>query len=122
MTDSARCWLAGYGSVFVPRPPFEVARRAGDAGVIVAHHGHAGLRSMLVQPNPMVKAPGQGVPTTVALTYLRLAGLVTDALPPYLVNFLKFPCVISDDKIRFALDWAPSMQPEDTLRATVERE
>jgi hypothetical protein len=67
MTEPARSWVTGYGSVLVPRPPFEVARRAGDAGVILAHHGASGLRSLLVQPNPLVKSAEQGAPTRVAL-------------------------------------------------------
>ncbi len=59
------------------------------------------------------------VPTTVAFAYLRLAGMVTSTFPPYLVNFFKYPCVISDEKIRLTLDWAPSIEPEAALRDTV---
>jgi UDP-glucose 4-epimerase len=59
------------------------------------------------------------VPTTVAFTYLRLAGLVTSTFPPYLVNFFKYPCIIADGKIRRALAWTPQVEPEEALRDTV---
>ncbi|MEL7371969.1 MAG: NAD-dependent epimerase/dehydratase family protein, partial [Myxococcota bacterium] len=39
------------------------------------------------------------VPSTAAVGYLRLTGLVSEALPPYLVNYFMYPCVISDQKI-----------------------
>lgn len=67
MAGPARSWLTGYGFVLVPRPPFEVAGRAGDEGVILAHHGQVGVRSVLVQPNPLVKQAGQGAAARLAL-------------------------------------------------------
>jgi UDP-glucose 4-epimerase len=89
--------LVGAFNVAGPRPvPWRKALRAIDARVLP-------------------------IPTTVALGYLRLAGLVTDAFPPYLVNFLKFSCVISDEKIRLALDWRPEVEPEEALRSAVRR-
>ena len=59
------------------------------------------------------------IPSTLAFAYLRLAGLVSRTLPPYLVNFFKYPCVISDQKLRDALGWAPTVQPEEALLDTV---
>lgn len=59
------------------------------------------------------------VPSSVAFGYLKLAGLVSKAFPPYLVNFFKYPCVISDEKIRKTLDWAPAVEPEDALFDTL---
>lgn len=67
MAEPARTWLTGYGLVLVPRIPFEVARRAGDEGVILAHHGQSGVCSALVQPNPLVKHASQGQAARLAL-------------------------------------------------------
>ena len=58
------------------------------------------------------------VPAEAAIGYLRLARLISPALPPYLVNFFKYPCVISDEKIRRALDWAPRVPPEKAVLDT----
>lgn len=59
------------------------------------------------------------VPSTVAINYLKMARLVSDSLPPYLVNFLKYPCVISDEAIRRTFGWSPQISQEEALRATV---
>lgn len=67
MAEPARTWLTGFGFVLVPHTPFEIARRAGDEGVILAHHGQSGVRSVLVQPNPLVKQAGQGPAARLAL-------------------------------------------------------
>ena len=58
------------------------------------------------------------VPAAAAIGYLRLTGLVSRALPPYLVNFFKYPCVIGDAKIRQALDWTPRVPPEKAVLDT----
>ena len=63
-------------------------------------------------------APRVPVPSPAAIGYLRLTGLLAAALPPYLVNFFKFPCVISDAKIRAALDWTPRIPPEKAVLDT----
>lgn len=59
------------------------------------------------------------VPSTVAYTYLKLAGLVTRTFPPYLVNFFKYPCVISTKKIEQTLGWSPRWASEDAILDTV---
>ena len=58
------------------------------------------------------------VPAAAAIGYLRLTGLVSPALPPYLVNFFKYPCVISDEKIRKTLDWVPRVPPHKAVLDT----
>jgi len=60
------------------------------------------------------------VPATLAFAYLGLSRLVSDALPPYLVNFQKYPCVIADEKIREAFDWEPWVSEVETIRSTVQ--
>jgi UDP-glucose 4-epimerase len=59
------------------------------------------------------------VPSTLAINYLRMAGLVSDSLPPYMVNFLKYPCVIADGAFRKTFGWEPQISQEEALRATV---
>ena len=59
------------------------------------------------------------VPSTLAINYLRMAGLVSDSLPPYMVNFLKYPCVVADEAFRKTFGWSPQISQEEALRATV---
>jgi hypothetical protein len=40
-------------------------------------------------------------------------------LPPYLVNFIKHPCVISDEAIRRTFGWEPQVDEVETVRSTV---
>lgn len=59
------------------------------------------------------------VPASVAYTFLKLAGLVTNTFPPYLIRFFKYPCIISHTKIEEALDWTPKWAAEDAILDTV---
>lgn len=58
------------------------------------------------------------VPSTAAIGYLKMAGLVSRALPPYMVNFFKYPCIISSAKLEEAFGFTPSVSIEDALRST----
>lgn len=62
------------------------------------------------------------VPAALAESYLRLARLFYSELPPYLVRFFKYPCVIADDAIRREFDWVPRRGQEEAIRDTVEVE
>lgn len=62
--------------------------------------------------------PRVPMPSTVAITYLKLAGLISAQLPSYLINFLMYPCVIGDDAFRKAFDWAPRVPMDEALRST----
>jgi UDP-glucose 4-epimerase len=61
------------------------------------------------------------VPGTLALAYLGLAGLFYRELPPYMVNYFKYPCVISDQALRGSFDWEPRVRQEEAIRRTVAR-
>jgi UDP-glucose 4-epimerase len=56
------------------------------------------------------------IPTAVASMYMRTAG----NFPQYLVNFFRYPCVITDRAFRHATGWAPTVPIEQTLWSTVE--
>lgn len=58
------------------------------------------------------------VPSSVAMSYLRIAGAVSHSFPPYLVRFFQYPCVISGEKIRRTVGWAPRIDAEDAVRET----
>jgi UDP-glucose 4-epimerase len=60
-------------------------------------------------------------PSTVAHAYLRIAGLFAPTLPPYLINFIKHPCVISDEALRRTFDWEPRVSEVDAILSTVRR-
>ncbi len=59
------------------------------------------------------------VPSSLAALALRASTRVSSAFPPYMVNFFKFPCVISDAAFRKAFDWAPRVPERETIVSTV---
>ncbi|HSN99184.1 MAG TPA: NAD-dependent epimerase/dehydratase family protein [Candidatus Nanopelagicales bacterium] len=54
------------------------------------------------------------VPGSLAKAYLQRFS----AFPAYLLNFLKYPCVISDRAFREATGWAPRVGVREALRST----
>ena len=60
------------------------------------------------------------IPSSFAKGALKLAQIVGAALPPYLVNFLKYPCIISDEAMRETFDWEPRVDQREAVRSTVE--
>lgn len=57
------------------------------------------------------------VPGLVADFLLRVRGRVGKALPPYLLDFFKYPCVVSDQKFRSEVGYAPQVSLRETLRS-----
>jgi len=57
------------------------------------------------------------LPAPLVALFLRA---VPDQVPGYLINFFKYPCVITDERFRAAFDWRPLMSLHDTLWSTVE--
>jgi UDP-glucose 4-epimerase len=55
------------------------------------------------------------VPSVVIKAYVR--GFLP--FPEYLVNFFKFPCVITDAAFRRDFGWSPEVSIHDTLKSTV---
>ena len=64
---------------------------------------------------PIAGADTFPLPSTLVSLYLR----TVSSFPPYLVNFFKYPCIISDDKFRAAFNWAPKVCLADTIGSTV---
>ena len=67
----------------------------------------------------LTRARGIPVPASLASAYLGLSRLLFRNQPPYLINFFKYPCVISDARFRRAFDWQPWMGEVETIRSTV---
>jgi UDP-glucose 4-epimerase len=59
------------------------------------------------------------VPASLAYAYLSLARRFGPGVPPYLVNFFKYPCIISDAAFRRAFTWEPRIGPEAAVHSTV---
>jgi UDP-glucose 4-epimerase len=57
------------------------------------------------------------IPSTIASGYLRVAGLFKQMLPPYLLNFLKYPCVISNHALKGTFGWRSRVSIQDGLRS-----
>ncbi len=58
------------------------------------------------------------VPAPVASAYLRLRAGFGPALPPYLLDFLKYPCVISDARFRADFGYAPEVGLVHTIKTS----
>jgi UDP-glucose 4-epimerase len=58
------------------------------------------------------------VPSMLANAYLRVA---SSSFPGYLLNFFKYPCVISDASFRSTFGWQPAHGLRATIEATVEQ-
>jgi UDP-glucose 4-epimerase len=54
------------------------------------------------------------LPETVAAAYMTFAGF-----PRYLLNFYKYPCVITDEAFRKAFAWKSNVDMRTTLVSTV---
>jgi UDP-glucose 4-epimerase len=54
------------------------------------------------------------LPQTIAEAYMTFAGF-----PRYLLNFYKYPCVISDEAFRRAFGWSARVDMRTTLVSTV---
>lgn len=59
------------------------------------------------------------VPATIASLGLSLLRKVTPVLPSYMVNFTKYPCLISDEAFRRAFNWAPTVDTMEAILSTV---
>jgi len=59
------------------------------------------------------------VPAPLASLALRLSGSLT--IPPYFIDFLKYHCVISDDKFRNDFGYEPRIGLIDTIQSTTNR-
>jgi UDP-glucose 4-epimerase len=57
------------------------------------------------------------LPSTLVKAYVRLFS----AFPEYLVNFLKYPCVITDAEFRKAFGWEPKVDIRETIASAVGR-
>lgn len=62
----------------------------------------------------IVEARTFPLPHTIAAAYMTIAGF-----PRYLLNFYKYPCVITDEAFRKAFDWTARVDIRTTLVSTV---
>lgn len=61
------------------------------------------------------------VPPPLIWPLRRLADSVRSTVPPYLVDFLKYPVIVSDDRFRAAFDWEPRIGIAEAIRSTISR-
>ncbi len=59
------------------------------------------------------------VPSGFATMALKVLRTFSTALPPYMVNFTKYPCIISDEALRQDYGWAPQVELTETIMSTV---
>ena len=95
-------------------------RESGSGGAPAGVYNVAGLGSLPWREAIRVAgARAIPVPGTLARAYLGLAGLFYRELPPYMVNYFKYPCVVSDQALRRDFEWAPQVGQEEAIRRTV---
>jgi UDP-glucose 4-epimerase len=63
----------------------------------------------------IVGAKGYPLPYTLAAAYLK----AMPGIPGYLLNFLRYPCIIADTALRKATGWEPKISIRETLASTV---
>ncbi|MCB9727367.1 MAG: NAD-dependent epimerase/dehydratase family protein [Deltaproteobacteria bacterium] len=61
------------------------------------------------------------VPSPLIWPLRRLADGVRSAVPPYLVDFLKYPVIVSDERFRGAFAWEPRIGIPEAIRSTISR-
>jgi UDP-glucose 4-epimerase len=59
------------------------------------------------------------VPSSFAELWLRVGAAFTRTLPPYLLRFFMYPCVISDAALRKTFAWEPCIGNAEAIRSTV---
>jgi len=59
------------------------------------------------------------VPNPLASAYMTLQQRFGRGFPPYLLEFLKYPCVISDEKLRTAIGYQPKVGIEESILTCV---
>ena len=59
------------------------------------------------------------MPSTVATLALRAASLFAATFPPYLINFFKYPCVISDQAFRRTFGWKHEVGAIEAVKRAV---
>jgi UDP-glucose 4-epimerase len=77
----------------------------------VAGRGEVPWRTALA----LARARTFPLPSTLVQAYLR----VSRQFPPYLVNFFRYPCVITDRAFREDFGWEPRVSLADTIWSTV---
>ena len=111
---------------FNPMVQFIHADDLRDAVLTVAEHDGVGVFNVtgvgaIPWRDAVTIAGGRPlpIPAILAQAYLGVAGTLAPALPPYLVNFFKYPCIISDARLREAFDWEPRLDQAEAVRRTV---
>ncbi len=61
------------------------------------------------------------VPGPLAQLILAVQGRLGPAFPPYLLDFFKYPCIISDSAFRERFGYVPRVGLVETIRSTAER-
>ena len=126
MSKTLRAPLVPVMFGFSPMVQFVHQDDLSDAVIVAAEGSTAGVYNVtgvgsLPWRDSVGVAGARQVPilASLATSYLRAAGLFTRTLPPYMVNFLKFPCVVSDAALRRDFDWAPRIEQVAAIRDTV---
>jgi UDP-glucose 4-epimerase len=57
------------------------------------------------------------VPSVLAAAFLRFSDLLRVSFPPYLLEFFRYPCVISEAKFRATFGYEPEVGLVDTIRS-----
>jgi UDP-glucose 4-epimerase len=59
------------------------------------------------------------IPSPLATMYLTVGSRFMSSFPPYLLDFFKYPCVISDEKFRKSFKYEPKISIRDSIESCV---
>lgn len=75
----------------------------------------------IVEAIKMTEAPVVPVPASLVPFFVRFAPHAAPALPAYMIDFLKYPVIVSDAKFRADFDWKPQVALGEAIRTCVTR-
>jgi len=111
-------YLAGFNPMtqFIHEDDLAAAVLAAEAGDGVGVYNVAGSGVMpWMTALKLARAKTFPLPYTAVIAYLKMFS----AFPLYLVNFFRYPCVISDRHFRETFGWEPKVSLEDSVWTTV---
>jgi UDP-glucose 4-epimerase len=74
----------------------------------------------LVDALAITGKPVSAVPGPLASTFLTVQSRFKSAFPPYLLDFFRYHCVISDDKLRKAIGYEPRVGITEAIQSCVQ--
>ena len=123
LRSSPKLYVAGFNPMwqFIHETDLiEAILLATGSDVIGVYNVAGGGTIPIVHALKLTKSTMVPIPAPAADLYLKVASQFKPAFPPYLLNFFKYPCVITDEMFRDAFGYAPTFGIEESIRSCVD--